>query len=107
MRLGASTTCLEEVAVAQREAEHERRLPFALGVQHLVRERRGSRGAEEREPLARQALVRADGVLGDELEVAAVAAARLAGRGRRNQRQRRWSRRRRGPRRGDTRPTRR
>ncbi len=70
---------LQALAVAQREAEDDRRLPLGLGAEHLPRQERVT-ALEKCQALARQPLVDADGVLGQELEVAAVSPAGLAAR---------------------------
>src|SRR5215831_5734393 len=68
---------LERIAIAQAQAEHDRRLPLAFSLDDFLGKTRIASG-EECFAFARQAFVDADRVLWNELEVPAVSSARFA-----------------------------
>jgi hypothetical protein len=70
---------LQQIPIAQRDAQNEGGLSLAFRVQYLPRH--GPIPAPQKiEALFCNAFVRADGVLGNQLEVSTISAARLAGR---------------------------
>jgi hypothetical protein len=69
---------LKSIAVAKGHSQDQRRLPFAFGAKDFDRHRRVD-VQEKLQSLARQTPVQTDGILGKELEVAAVASARFGG----------------------------
>ena len=69
---------LKSIAVAKGHSQDQRRLPFAFGAKDFDRHRRVD-VQEKLKSLARQTPVQTDGILGKQLEVAAVASASFGG----------------------------
>ena len=68
---------LEQIPIAKRETQDKGGLPFAFRLHHLQRQPRIT-AAKKRQSFSGQPFIDADGVLGDQLEVSAVASTRLS-----------------------------